>query len=205
MSASILEFFSSAGRSRRPFFYLQHLLYRYASWLVSSHWKDLAEGKVVNDLVLRELIAKDFFREPVPDRLGELATETSGDVSGKSPDARLARRGGIDFGEVCERIYSWALEIAHECRTRFGQVSEVDFSAAQIRILPVSDDLGYKALTILYQPVPEGVGRFAVFEAPARGALNRWPARNDTELALRNRMDFGLVTLPRKVRRARAQ
>lgn len=189
-----------AGQRQPVFFLLQHLLYRYASHLLSHHWRRLASDVPIEDAELRALIKSDFVRNRNPmvaEERGGLMEESDSEVATESTD-------GTDSNakQVCSSIYTMAMEVAHEYRARFGQLNWVDFEAADIRILPAMDDLGYKSITIMLQPAPVGLGRFSVFEEVTRENVDRWLAIDEAELTLQNRMDFGLVTLPRKVKRA---
>jgi hypothetical protein len=96
------------------------------------------------------------------------------------------------------------MEIAREYRARFGQADWVDFEAeaADIRILPNMSDFGYRAITILFQPMLVGLGRFSVLREVSRGVVNIGSEASDAEFDLQRRLDFGLVCLPRKVRKA---
>ncbi|HBP5443755.1 TPA: winged helix-turn-helix transcriptional regulator [Pseudomonas aeruginosa] len=190
-----------AGQQRRVFFLFQHLLYRYASHLLSRHWQKLALDKPIEDAELKALIERDFIKAPRPESASEIGPEPEAEACGQAASDLKDGAGG-EAGQTCACIYVLAMEIAREYRVRFGQANGVDLEAADIRILPAMNDLGYRAITILFQPVLVGLGHFSVLHEVKRGVVENWPEANETELALQNRMDFGLVSLPRKVRRA---
>ncbi|MFK1585817.1 MarR family transcriptional regulator [Pseudomonas aeruginosa] len=190
-----------AGQQRKVFFLFQHLLYRYTSLLLSRHWQKLASEKSIEDTELRAWIEKDFIKAPKPAMASEIDPEPEAGARGEAASDLKDGTGG-DAGKICACIYAMAMEIAREYRARFGQASWVDFEAADIRILPAMSDLGYRAITILYQPVLVGLGRFSVLHEVERGVVESGPQAHETELFLQNRLDFGLATLPLKVRRA---
>lgn len=186
---SVLRFFS--GQKRAVFTQLQHLLNRYASRLLTLYWQSLIDEAPVDDVELRGQVNADL-RRPEP--------------AGKCEVAVGPRREAcVDFGQVCEYVYSLAVEVAREYRARFGQADWVVFSDAEIRILPTADDLGYRAITIMIRPALMGLNRFAVLHETTPGVSNIWPAKGEAELDLRNRLDFGLVTLPLRARKALSQ
>ncbi|WP_049272250.1 hypothetical protein [Pseudomonas aeruginosa] len=190
-----------AGQQRKVFFLFQHLLYRYTSHLLSRHWQKLASERSIEDTELRAWIEKDFIKAPKPAMASEIDPEAEAGARGEAASDLKDGTGG-DAGKTCACIYAMAMEIAREYRARFGQASWVDFEAADIRILPAMSDLGYRAITILYQPVLVGLGRFSVLHEVERGVVESGPQAHETELFLQNRLDFGLATLPLKVRRA---
>ena len=190
-----------AGQQSRVFLVFQNLLYRYASRLLSCHWQKLAADLPVEDSELIAWIANDFIKFP---KSGPAVENDLEHEAGPDDVEASFLKDGPDGAadQTCAQIYELALEVAHEYRSRFGQVNWVDFATADIRILPTMDDLGYRAITILFQPVLVGLDRFSVLAERTRGIVELWPVANETDLVLQNRMDFGLVSLPRKVRRA---
>lgn len=188
-----------AGKQPRVFSLFQHLLYRYASYLLSCHWQKLASEKPIEDAELKAWIERDFIKAPKlvsgidPEPIAEICGEAGSDLKGGA---------GGEAEQTCACIYVLAMEIAREYRVRFGQANWVDFEAADIRILPAMRDLGYRAITIMFQPALIGLGRFSVLHEVERGVVESGPVANETALVLQNRMDYGLVSLPRKVRRA---
>ncbi|HBO9053372.1 TPA: hypothetical protein L5D50_000833 [Pseudomonas aeruginosa] len=189
------------GQPRKVFFLFQHLLCRYASHLLSRHWQKLALDKPIEDAELRAWIERDFIKAPKPALASEIEPELK---AGRGGEAVSDLKDGMDgeARQICTCIYALAMEIAREYRARFGQADWVEFEAADIRILPAMSDLGYRVITILYQPALGGVGRFSVLHEVERGAVAIGPKTNETELALQKRLDFGLASLPRRVRRA---
>lgn len=187
--ATVLCFFS--GQKRAVFAQLQLLLGRYASRLLSLYWQSLVEEAPIEDAELRRRIKADL-RRPESAGKGEMAIGPGGEAC-------------IDFDQVCGYVYSLAVEVAREYRARFGQADWVGFSDAEIRILPTADDLGYRSITIMLRPAFVGLGSFTVFHETIPGVPNIWPAKGEAELDLRNRLDFGLVTLPPRARKALSQ
>jgi len=190
-----------AGQQWRVFLVFQNLLYRYASRLLSCHWQTLAADLPVDDSELIAWIANDFIKFPKSGPAIENDPEY--EAGPDDVEASFLKDGaGGAADQTCAQIYKLALEVAHEYRSRFGQVNWVDFASADIRILPTMDELGYRAITILCQPVLVGLDRFSVFHEKKPGVVELWPVANETDLVLQNRMDFGLVSLPLKVRKA---
>jgi hypothetical protein len=161
----------------------------------------LASDTPIEDAELKEQIKKDFIRKPKSAVASEIGVEPVGGTCNEVASVLKDGAGG-DARQTCERIYSLAMEVAREYRARFGPADWVDFESADIRILPAMDDIGYRAITIMFQPALVGLGRFTVLHEVTRGNVENWPAVNETELTLQNRMDFGLATFPRRVRRA---
>lgn len=190
-----------SGQPMSVFLHFQYRLYSYASHLLSHHWQKLQLGEPIEDDELAARIERDFVRTPTPAMTSEIARELEARVDGEAA-ASLRDGAGGEAGQTCACIYEWAIQIAVAYRERFGQLSKVDFEKGEIRILPGMSDIGYKAITVLSQPRHWRLGRFSVFAEGVRGTLERWPARNESELHLQNRMDFGLASLPVKERRA---
>lgn len=189
------------GQPGKVFFLFQYLLYRYASHLLSLHWQKLASDKPIVDAELRVWIERDFIKESKPALAGEIDPELKTGRGGEAVSDLKDGAGG-EARQTCTCIYALAMEIAREYRARFGQADWVEFEAADIRILPAMSDLGYRVITILCRPALGGLGRFSVLHEVERGVVAIGPKANETELALQNRLDFGLASLPRRVRRA---
>lgn len=189
------------GQPGKVFFLFQHLLYRYASHLLSLHWQKLASDKPIEDAELRVWIERDFIKAPKPALASENDLELKAGRRGEAVSDLQDGAGG-EAGQTCACIYALAMEIAREYRARFGQADWVEFEAADIRILPAMSDLGYRVITILLQPALVGLRPFSVLHEVERGVVDIWPVPNETKLDLQNRMDFGLASLPRRVRRA---
>lgn len=191
------------GQPGKVFFLFQYLLCRYASHLLSRHWQKLASDKPIEDAELRAWIERDFIKAPKPALASEIDPELKAGRSGEAASDLKDGAGG-EAGQTCGCIYALAMEIAREYRVRFGQADWVDFEAeaADIRILPNMSDFGYRAITILFQPMLVGLGRFSVLREVSRGVVNIGSEASDAEFDLQRRLDFGLVCLPRKVRKA---
>lgn len=190
-----------AGQPPKVFFLLQHLLCRYASHLLSRHWQKLASEKQIEDAELRAWIEKDFIKAPKSAQARKVDIEPEAGICGEAA-SHLRDSMGREAKEACAHIYVCAMEIARDYRARFGQANWVDFEAAHIRILPIMSDIGYRAITILFQPTLVGLGRFSVLREVGRGMADIGPQANETEFDLQRRLDFGLVCLPRNVRKA---
>lgn len=190
-----------AGQPPKVFFLLQHLLCRYASHLLSRHWQKLASDKPIEDAELRAWIERDFIKVPKHAQATEIDPEQEAGRGGAMASDLKDGAGG-EAGQTCACIYALVMEIARDYRARFGQADWVDFEAADIRILPNMSYFGYRAITILLQPTLVGLGRFSVLCEVRRGVVNIGPEASETEPGLQRRLDFGLVCLPRKVRKA---
>ncbi len=193
-----------AGQEWGVFSLFQHLLYRYASYLLSRHWRGLGSGAQIEDAELMALIKKDFIRAPPSAAISETDTESKEGASSEAP-SKLKDGAGGDAEQTCESIYSLAMDIAREYRARFGQANWVDFESADVRILPAKRRTGYRAITLMLQPALVDLGRFTVFFEGPRGSLKVGLANDETEITLRSRLRFGLATLPPKARKVRAQ
>ncbi len=189
------------GQPGKVFFLFQHLLYRYASHLLSLHWQKLVSDKPIEDAELRAWIERDFIKAPKQAQSSEIDPEQVAGRGGATVSDLTDGAGG-DAGQTYACIYALAIEVAREYRARFGQANWVDFEAADIRILPIMSDFGYRAITILFQPTLVGLGRFSVLREVGRGVVDIGPEASETEFDLQRRLDFGLVCLPRKVRKA---
>ncbi len=165
-----------AGQRRAVFVVLQLMLYRYATHLLSGHWNLLATEKVPADTRLWGMI-EECFRQP-----------PSGGCDGE-----LSRH---DWDQVCGYFYKLAVEIACEFRSRFDQSNWIDFDSVNVCILPTADDLGYKAITLMLRPAPSHLDRFAVFQERRLGDVKRLPYKDEAELPVQNRFDFGLAGSP---------
>lgn len=193
-----------AGQEWGVFSLFQLLLYRYASYLLSRHWRGLGSGAQIEDAELMALIKKDFIRELPSAAISETDTESKEGASSETP-SKLKDGSGGDAEQTCESIYSLAMDIAREYRARFGQANWVDFESADVRILPAKRRTGYRAITLMLQPALVDLGRFTVFFEGPRGSLKVGLANDETEITLRSRLRFGLATLPPKARKVRAQ
>lgn len=165
-----------AGQRRAVFAVLQLMLYRYATHLLSRHWNSLTTEKAPADATLWGMI-EECFRQP-----------TSGGCDGE-----LFRH---DWDQVCGHFYKLAVEIACEFRSRFDQSNWIDFDSVDVCILPTADDLGYKAITLMLRPAPSHLDRFAVFQEQRLGDVKRLPYKDEAELPVQNRFDFGLAGSP---------
>lgn len=170
---SVIHFL--AGQRRAVFVVLQLMLYRYAAYLLSHHWNKLVAGKGLADSKLWGMIEEDF-RQPPSDDI----------------DDGLSMH---DWDQVCGHFYKLAMEVACEFRSRFSQANWIDFSTVDVCILPTADDLGYKAITLMLRPAPSHLDRFAVLQERRLGDVELLSFKDEAELPLQNRFDFGLVAL----------
>ncbi len=175
-----------ANQRRAVVMLFQHLLYRYASRLLSRYWHKLASQDPIDDAELRKWIRADF-RWPG----SEVAQELDGGACS-------------DFELVCDHFYRQATEVAREYRTRFGQADWVGFDLARIRILPAADGLGYKVLTIMLRPAPPELGRCSVLLESRPGEVELRSVNAESDLSLKDRVGFGLLALPPGKARAAA-
>ncbi|HBO4735702.1 TPA: hypothetical protein L4V02_001440 [Pseudomonas aeruginosa] len=176
---SVLYFLK--GERQEVFPLLQHLINGYASRVLSRHWDALGSEASVEDSELMRLIKSGF----------------------RCPAAGLGPNGSLN--EVYEYFYSLAIDVAREYRGRFVQADWVDFTSVEVRILPTVDERGYEAITVMFRPTPTGLANFTTLEDKALGGLTVAPARSEADLSLRERWEFGLVTLPDKMTRAWSQ
>lgn len=179
---SVLRFL--AGQRPRVYLVLQSLLYRYASFLLSQRWSALVPGAYLWDDKLYAMIKRDF-RQPVLKVTAEHATTEQS-------------RQESEWVEIIEHFYRLTHEIAHEFRSRFGQATFLSLEAAQMSVLPVADDLGYKVITLVAGSPPEGVKAFVWLEEERPGVVRLRPEMADSDVNLRNRYDFGLLTPPKR-------
>ncbi len=189
------------GQPNRVFALFQYRIYRYASHLLSHHWQKLALGKPIEDAELKAWIERDFVKTPKPALGSEIAPELEARTYGEAASGLKDGVGG-EAWQTCARIYEWAMEVACEYRARFGQASLVSFEVADIRILPAMSDIGYKGITILLQPALTGLGHFSILVENAREEVEFASVTDETQLHLQSRIDFGLASLPHKVKRA---
>ena len=169
--AAFLDFLNGTkGRALLPV--LQIVLYRYASYLLSSHWSALKLDAAIEDDSLREDIRNDF-RES---------------------------KAGIEWDVVVNHFYRLAISIAKVFRSRFSQAARIDSANAGFSILPVAQDLGYDVITLLVWPAQPEQGAFVVLEDIGEGSVRLWPCVCESELRLQNRYDFGLLTPPKGLR-----
>lgn len=179
---SVIRFL--AGQRARVYPVLQSMLYRYASYLLSQRWSDLLPGAYLWDDRLYAMIRGDF-RQPVPKVTGEDTTAEQ-----DSLDA--------DWVEIIEHFYRLTHEVAHEFRSRFSQATFLPLEAVQMSALPVADDLGYKVIALVLSPAPSGAKAFAWLEEKRRGVVKLRPPTAESEVDVRNRYDFGLLTPPQR-------
>ncbi|VVP61627.1 hypothetical protein PS870_06386 [Pseudomonas fluorescens] len=179
---SVLRFL--AGQRPRVYLVLQSLLYRYASFLLSQRWSALVPGAYLWDDKLYAMIRRDF-RQPVLKGGSEHATAEQS-------------RHESEWVEIIEHFYRLTHEIAHEFRSRFGQATFLSLEAAQMSVLPVADDLGYKVITLVTGSPPEGAKAFVWLEEERPGVVRLRPQMAESEVNLLNRYDFGLLTPPKR-------
>lgn len=162
---------------------LQIMLYRYASFLLSRRWSALLPGAYLWDDELYEMIRRDF-RQSVPKVVGDDTTAEPGSRED-------------EWVEIIEHFYRLTHEIAHEFRSRFGQASFLSLDGVQMSVLPVADDLGYKAITLVVNSLPASAKAFVWLEEEQRGVVKFRPPTVESEVHLQNRYDFGLLTPPK--------
>lgn len=172
------------GQRSRVYPVLQIMLYRYASFLLSHHWRALLPGAYLWDDRLYEMIRRDF-RQPVMKVVGQDTTT--------DPDGRDA-----EWVEIIEHFYRLTHEIAHEFRSRFGQASFLLLDGVQMSVLPVAEDLGYKAITLVVNSPPAGAKAFVWLEEEQPGVVRLRPQTVESDVNLINRYDFGLLTAPKR-------
>ncbi|OKA19234.1 hypothetical protein BOH74_18845 [Pseudomonas versuta] len=179
---SVIRFL--VGQRPRVYSVLQIMLYRYASLLLSHHWRALLPGAHLWDDGLYEMIKLDF-RKPVLKVVGEGAT---------SEQDRL----DAEWVEIIEHFYKLTHDIAHEFRSRFGQASFLQFASAHMSLLPAADDLGYKVISMVARLSPVGSKEFVWLEEERPGVVSLRPQKSESEVYLENRYDFGLLTQPKR-------
>ncbi|SDV01002.1 hypothetical protein [Pseudomonas mucidolens] len=171
------------GQRSRVYPVLQSMLYRYASFLLSRHWSALFPGAYLWDDELYAMIRSDF-RQPVMKVAGQDTTT--------DPDGREA-----EWVEIIEHFYRLTHEIAHEFRSRFGQAGSLPLDGVQMSVLPVADDLGYKAITLVVNSPPASAKTFVWLEEELRGVVKLRTPTTESEVYLQNRYDFGLLMPPK--------
>lgn len=179
---SVLYFL--VGQRPRVYPVIQSLLYRYASFLLSRRWSDLVPGAYLWDDKLYAMIRRDF-RQPVAK------------VTGEDTPAETERREG-EWVEIIEHFYRLTHEIAHEFRSRFGQATFLSLDGRQMSVLPVADDLGYKAITLVVNSSPSSAKAFVWLEEERRGVVKLQTPTMESEVYLHNRYDFGLLMPPKR-------
>lgn len=172
------------GQRPRVYAVLQSMLYRYASFLLSHHWRALLPGAYLLDDRLYEMIKLDF-RKPVLKLTGENVV---------AEQAKL----DAEWVEIIEHFYTLTHEIAHEFRSRFGQATFLQFESAQMSVLPVADDLGYKVIAMVLRSTSSGAEGFVWLDESSQGVVTRRAETLESEVDLRNRYDFGLLTRPKR-------
>jgi DNA-binding Lrp family transcriptional regulator len=172
------------GQRSRVYPVLQIRLYRYASFLLSHHWRALVPGAYLWDDKLYAMIGNDF-RQPVPKVASEDNTA--------EPDRREA-----EWVEIIEHFYRLTHEIAHEFRSRFGQATFVSLDGRQMSVLPVADDLGYKVIVLVVRSSSTDAQEFVWLEEERPGVVKLRPQKTESEVDLLNRYDFGLLTSPKR-------
>lgn len=113
---------------------LQHLqirLERYACYLLSTHWTELASRQLTNDPDLRQLISKDF-----------------------SPPKRLAGTfpSKAQHDLLLEELYARAWELAIRICLLFNRVLGTAFELMDFAIIPQTGDVGYRRIVLLALP-----------------------------------------------------
>ncbi|AZE62729.1 MULTISPECIES: hypothetical protein [Pseudomonas fluorescens group] len=172
------------GQRPRVYPVLQVMLYRYASFLLSQRWSDLLPGAYLWDDELYAMIRRDF-RQPVPKAAGEDTTAEPGSRED-------------EWVEIVEHFYRLTHEIAHEFRSRFGHASFLSLDGVQMSVLPVADDLGYKAITLVVGSSSIYAQEFVWLEEERPAVVKLRLEKTESEVYLQNRYDFGLLTPPKR-------
>lgn len=117
-----------AGQNERVFAVVQVMLFRYVSYLLTNHWKDLGGGRPVARETVSGLISRDF-RQPDED---------------------------CEWSAILDHFYERAIEIAEDFKDRFSQVPNVEFAAVEICIIPPALHQDYKTITMAVWQLREG-------------------------------------------------
>ncbi|MEO8488609.1 hypothetical protein [Pseudomonas sp.] len=172
-----------AGQRRRVYPVIQVMLYRYASFLLSRHWATLPDG-YFEDISLYEMIKLDF-RKP--------ALKVAGEDSPAEQD-----RCEVEWVEIIRYFYTLAYDIAQAFRSRYAQATFLRFDSVQMSLIPVADDLGYRVITMVVRSPSKAAREFIWLEEEKPGAVSLRPEKSESEVDLRNRYDFGLLTRPKR-------
>ncbi|MCO7036126.1 hypothetical protein NAG83_06380 [Pseudomonas carnis] len=172
------------GQRSRVYPVIQIMLYRYASLLLSQHWSAFLPGAYLWDDELYAMIRRDF-RQPVP--------KVGGDNTTAEPGSRED-----EWVEIIEHFYRLTHEIAHEFRSRFGQAGSLSLDGVRMSVLPIADDLGYKAITLVVGLSSIYAQEFVWLEEERPTVVKLRLEKTESEVCLQNRYDFGLLRAPKR-------